>query len=136
MSLTKPICLAVAIAISLAPLQGRAHYNSGPSDASAISLLPVAISVAAPVVLISGATMLTVVAVESSAKGTVWVVERASDGARASVELGGHALVGIGTAVAVTAIGAGWILSAAGEAVAFIPNELGNALLYNERVWR
>jgi hypothetical protein len=31
---------------------------------------------------------------------------------------------------------AGWVLSAAGQAVAFIPNEIGKALLYNERVTR
>jgi hypothetical protein len=136
MSIPKSICLAVAAAISLAPLHGRAHYNGGASDLSAISLLPVAVSVAAPAVVISAGAVLTVVAVESSAQGTVWVVERASDGARASVELGGTVLVGIGTAVAVTMISTGWVLSAAGEAVAFIPNELGNALLYNERVWR
>jgi hypothetical protein len=36
----------------------------------------------------------------------------------------------------VTAIGAGWVLSAAGAAIAFIPNEVGKALLYNERVTR
>ena len=31
-------------------------------------------------------------------------------------------------------IGAGVVLSAAGEAIAFIPNALGRALLHNERV--
>jgi hypothetical protein len=36
----------------------------------------------------------------------------------------------------VTAISAGWVLSAAGQAIAFIPNQIGTALLYNERVTR
>jgi hypothetical protein len=44
--------------------------------------------------------------------------------------------VAAGTAVAVTALSAGWILSSAGKAIAFIPNEIGKALLYNERVSR
>jgi hypothetical protein len=30
----------------------------------------------------------------------------------------------------------GWVLSAAGEAIAFVPNEIGRALLYNERITR
>ena len=84
--------------------------------------------------------MLTVVAVEASAEGTVWVLERASDGARASVTLAAAAAGGLsvaaGTAVVVTAFSAGWVLSAAGKAIAFIPNEIGAALLHNERLTR
>ena len=41
-----------------------------------------------------------------------------------------------GTAVLVTAMSTGWVLSAAGSAIAFLPNEIGAALLYNERVTR
>jgi hypothetical protein len=37
--------------------------------------------------------------------------------------------------VVATAVSTGWVLSAAGAAIAFIPNELGTALLYNERLW-
>ena len=84
--------------------------------------------------------MLTVVAVEASAAGVVCVLERASDGARASVTLSAQAAgglsVGVGTVVVVTAFSAGWVLSAAGRAIAYIPNEIGAALLYNERVTR
>jgi hypothetical protein len=36
--------------------------------------------------------------------------------------------------VVVTALSAGWVLSAAGQAIAFIPNEIGRALLHNERI--
>jgi hypothetical protein len=39
-----------------------------------------------------------------------------------------------GTAVVVSVVGAGVVLSAAGEAIAFIPNALGRALLHNERL--
>ena len=42
--------------------------------------------------------------------------------------------VGVGTAVVVSVIGTGVLLSAAGEVLAFIPNELGRALLHNERI--
>ena len=110
------------------------------SDASAVSVLPIAMSVAAPVMLLSAGAMLSVVAVEATSAGTVWVLERASDGARASVTLSAQAAGGLsvaaGTAVMVTAISTGWVLSAVGRAIAFIPNEVGAALLYNERVTR
>jgi hypothetical protein len=36
--------------------------------------------------------------------------------------------------VVVSVVGAGVVLSAAGEAIAFIPNALGRALLHNERL--
>ena len=65
-------------------------------------------------------------------------MESASDGAQASVRLAGRAasgaVMGLGTVVAVSVIGTGVLLSTAGEVLAFIPNELGRALLYNEKV--
>jgi len=110
------------------------------SEASVLSGLPIAVSMAAPVMVLSAGAMLTVVAVEASAAGTVYVLERASDGARASIKLSGQLAGGVsmvaGTAVMVTAMSTGYLLSAAGAAVAFIPNEIGKALLYNERVTR
>ncbi len=128
----------LALAVCSAVL--RPAHAHGPSEASALSALPVALSVAAPVMLLSAGAMLTVVAVEASAEGTVWVLERASDGAQASVTLSAQAVGGLsvaaGTAVVVTAFSAGWVLSAAGQAIAYIPNEIGKALLYSERVTR
>ena len=138
----KKLAIAVVAAVvSLAPAaQAHAHncctHYPTASDASALSLLPVAVSVAAPAMVLSAGAALTVIAVEASATGTVWVVERASDGARASIQLSGHAVAGVGTLLVSTAVTAGWVLSAAGEAILFIPNELGTALLYNERIYR
>jgi hypothetical protein len=68
------------------------------------------------------------------------VLERASDGAQASVRLAGSGITGVsvvaGTVIAVTAIRTGWVLSAAGKAIAFVPNEIGAGLLYDERITR
>ena len=131
--------LILAAALSLA-LSGAVQAHNGASEMSALSMLPVAISVAAPVGLLSAGAVFTVVAVEAASDGRVWVLERASDGARASVTLSAAAVGGVsvlaGTAVVATAFSAGWVLSAAGKAIAFIPNEVGKALLYNERVTR
>jgi hypothetical protein len=128
----------LALAFMLLPPASRAH--SEVSEASALSMLPVAMSVAAPAMLLSGSVLLTVVSVQASAVGTVWVLERASDGARMTLTFSGNAIAGaalsMGTAVAVTAIASGWVLSAAGQAIAFVPNEIGRSLLHNERITR
>jgi hypothetical protein len=134
------LCALSAVAISMAPLsQAQAHTNAS-SEVSALSLLPVAISVAAPVALVAGGVSLTVVAVEASATGTALVVERASDGMRETLHFSGQVLGGIsqgvGTAILCTAVSTGYVLSAAGQAIAFVPNEIGAALLYNERLGR
>jgi hypothetical protein len=66
------------------------------------------------------------------------VLQRASDGARIVVTWStlsvGMASVAVGTAITVTAVSAGWVLSTAGEVLALIPNTLGKALLHHERV--
>lgn len=122
----------VLSALPVASVVGTAGAVAGSAvaGAAAVSALPVALAV-------SGA-VLVVKTVEVSARGTVIVLERASDGARASVALSGQAAagasVGVGTVVAVSVIGAGVVLSAAGEVLCFIPNELGRALLHNERI--
>jgi hypothetical protein len=129
---------AIAVAASL--VVAHAGAQSTISEASALSALPIAVSVAAPVVILSAGATLTIVAVEATSTGAVWVLERASDGARKSVRLIGRGVAGAsiaaGTVVVATALSTGWILSAAGEAIAFIPNEIGRALLYNERITR
>ena len=106
------------------------------SEVSAVSAVPIAVLSAAPVAIVSSGANLIVRAVEASAGGTTWVLERASDGARASVKLAGGASVAVGTSVVATAVTAGTVLSVAGQVIAFIPNEVGAALLYNERVTR
>ena len=95
-------------------------------------------AVAAPVLLSTAGTLLVVKGVQASAQGTVFVLERAADGAQASVEVAGRAAAGsavaVGTVVTVSVIGAGVLLSAGGEVIAFIPNKVGRALLHHERL--
>jgi hypothetical protein len=131
--------LALAAALGFA-LAGQARAQSSISEMSALSALPIAISVAAPVAILSTGAALTVVSVEATANGAIWIIERASDGTRASVNLVGRGLAGAsvaaGTVIIATTLSTGCVLSAAGEAIAFIPNEIGRALLYNERITR
>ncbi|MEP7099265.1 MAG: hypothetical protein ABI781_02070 [Burkholderiales bacterium] len=132
--------LSATVAVLLTINLATAHAQSEASAASALSALPIAVSIAAPVMILSAGATLTVVAVEASATGAVWVLERASDGARATLKLSAQAAGGLsvaaGTVVVVTAVSTGWVLSTASRAIAFIPNEIGAALLYNERVTR
>lgn len=118
-------------AVSLMPVASVvALAGAAGASAGAVLALPVALSV--------GGAVLSVVAVQASATGTVYLLERASDGARASVEVsvrGGRAVAqGVGTVVECSLIGAGVVLSVAGEVLAFVPNALGQALLHNERL--
>ena len=126
-----------------------AQAQSEVSVLSAISAMPLAsvvgaastvagAVVAVPVALSVGGAVLVVRAVHTSVKGTVYVLERASDAAPVSVEVSGQVIngvaVSVGTAVQVGVISAGTVLSVAGQAIAFIPNEIGKALLHNERL--
>ena len=133
--------LATMVSLSMlaAATPARAH-NDGLSEASALSALPVAMSISAPVLSVAAGSVLVLAAVEVVADGTVWVLQRASDGARISVTWAGlsagMASVAVGTAVTVTAVSAGWLLSTAGEVIALVPNTLGRALLHHEEVLR
>lgn len=120
----------LSLAVSAAPLV---------LSVGAVSATGVALS-AIPAGLLSAGASLVVVSVEVIGGATVWVLERVSDGVRISLRTAGKLVEGVvvsaGTAVAVSVIGAGTVLSAAGEVIAFIPSEIGKALLYNEQVTR
>jgi len=118
-------------ALSLMPLASVVAVGGGASVAAgAAAALPVALSV--------GGAVLTVQAVQSTARGTLIVLERASDGAQVSLQLAGRAgarvAYSVGTGVVCSVIGTGVLLSVAGELLAFVPNALGRALLHDERV--
>lgn len=130
--------LALAPAATLLPQIVRAHGVDA-SAASSLSLaFPVAVLSVAPVVILGSGVALTVIAVEATASGTVWLLRRASDGATASLRFSGQAAastaIAAGTVLSVTVVAAGWLLSAAGEVICLIPNALGESLLYNERL--
>ena len=123
------------------------YSQAGASALSAISVMPVAsvvITSAAgavvtiPVAFSTAGAVLVVKSVEASAKGFVYVFERVSDGARASIEVSkkgaGVASEAVGTLVLTSVISTGVVLSVAGRVIAFIPNEIGKALLHNERI--
>lgn len=133
-----PVLGMVIAAACLARL-GAAQAQSSEcfSEASGMS---VAVSLALPVMFVAGVGSVVVTAVQATADGVVWIVENVADGTRASVRVTGHAIgasaVAVGTVLTMTATAAGLAISAAGQVVAFIPNEVGRALLYDRQVSR
>ena len=149
---------AVSIAICAAAYspQSGAHNGDGLSAISTLSALPVAsvlavggtvgasavgasvASLALPVALSATGAVLIIRSVEVSARGTICLLERASDGATSTIEIAGNMaermMLRTGQAVQVSVVGAGAVLSVAGAAIAFVPSELGRALLHNERL--
>jgi hypothetical protein len=132
MSLLSLLSVLSLVVVTSFPVDVQAQA----SEASALSALPIGVLSAAPVAIVASGAKLTVRAVQASADGTLWVLERTADGVRGSVRLAGNASVAVGTSVLVTANATGQVLSVAGQAIAFIPNEIGAALLHNERVTR
>ena len=131
--------LAVSMALAMV---GAVQAEPALSQASTASAVPLALSVAAPSAV--GASVLsvgaafTVVSVQAVAEGTVWVLNRASDGVRVVVrcagKVAGTASQAVGTAVTVVGVVGGVMLSTASEVIAFVPNELGKTLLHNEQI--
>lgn len=138
----KLLGLLLAATLAVAPMAAHAHRDG--SEASVLSALslgvPLAISAAPAAAVLSAGATLTVASVQVAAAGTVWVLTQASTGASVVLTLsaaGAEAVsVTAGTAVVVTALSTGWILSAAGKALCFVPNEIGHSLIHNERMTR
>lgn len=140
----RAVCLRAALALSVAllPCAGWAA-EPNPSELSGAAsgfsaALPVALSVAGPVLILSAGVTLVVVSVQATAYGSVWVLQRASDGARLSVRWSAEgaraASMAVGTTLEVTVLSTGWLLGRASEAMAFIPNELGQSLIFHEQM--
>ncbi len=129
------LTLAFGLAASI-----DARAQSSVSEVSEASLVPVAISVALPIVLVAGVGSVVVTGVEASAEGTVWIVENVADGVTCSIRFAGRVVgataLAVGTVIVVTVVATGMVLSTAGHVIAFIPNEIGRTLSYNQRVSR
>ena len=131
-------CGAILAIAAVLAVHATGHAESTASEVSGASMIPVAISVTLPVVLVAGVGSVVVTGVEASAQGTVWLVENVADGVKGSICFAGQAVgasaVAVGTVVVVTVVATGRVLSAAGRVIAFIPNEIGRSLSYNQRV--
>ena len=89
-----------------------------------------------PMLVASG--QVVVASVETVGEGIVIVLKGASEAGGASVQMSTQAAKGLslaaGTVVNVVALSTGHMLVLSGKAIAFIPNELGKALLHHSKV--
>jgi hypothetical protein len=117
---------------------------NGAGESSELSRASEALSGAAGVIVlgsmsaVAASGYVVVASVETLADGSVIVLKGASDAATATVKLSAKAAEGlsraVGQAVTVTAISTGYVLVMSGQAIAFIPNEVGQALIHHSRV--
>ena len=79
-----------------------------------------------------------VASVEAAGDASVVVLVGAADASQAALRLSGQvargAALAVGASVSVVATSTGYLLVAAGKVIAFVPNELGKALLHHSRV--
>lgn len=75
-----------------------------------------------------------VTGVEAVGDGSVVVLRGLGGAAGASVRLAGGVSLAVGTVVEVVAVGTGCALMQAGRMIAFIPNEVGRALVHQRQL--
>lgn len=121
-------------------LSGSVRAAQVSETSSALSLLPVAVTVSGATALLSTGAVLTVVSVQMVADGVIWVLRKGAGGVEVSLRVSQRlvegVVVAVGTVLVGTVISAGLVLSVAGEAVAFVPNQIGASLLHNEEIKR
>jgi hypothetical protein len=75
--------------------------------------------------------------IEAAGDASVVVLAGASNAGQAALRLSGRAAreasLAVGASVNVVAISSGYLLVAAGKVLAFVPNEMGRALLHHSR---
>jgi hypothetical protein len=128
----KHILIAALSALTMAhaAAEDLSGASQGLGDASAMVVGGSLLSVAA-------AGSVVVASVQAAGDGIELVLEGAAGASRATVRLSGQAARGLsvaaGTTLQVMALSTGHVLVLSGQAVAFIPNEAGKALLRHAR---
>ena len=129
-----------AAAFSLAFVAGPARAQSEAGAVDALSALPIAsvTTTALPPIFATGGSAFRIESVEVGAFATLYAMERLSDGARVRVEVGTRGArrqpLPRGSIVKAATVSTGLVLTSGGEAIAYVPNALGRAVLHNQRL--
>ncbi len=145
-----PILIAISLLVfsqtSLAHTPPAANNTSADTDCPScgVSRASEALSGAGNTVIqgsltgITASGSLIIESVKASASGVVMVLHASADAASVTLQLSGEVLkqaaLASGTVIEVSAVSTGHLLISAGKVIAFIPNELGKALLHHEKV--
>ena len=136
--------IGLGIVLASAGLTGTAQAASkdcascSASEASGELLFGTGVVVAGAASMLVASGAIVVGSVEAVSDGVVVVFKSAGQATGVSVKFVGEAAKGAslaaGTVVEVTAIATGSMLTAAGKAIAFIPNEVGASLIHHSKV--
>jgi hypothetical protein len=123
------ICLIIS---PMALADGSQGSAGGSSDISAKNLSQIASGSTA---VLTGTSQLTVAAIQVSGDVASVTLRAAADSAEVVVTIGADVLraskIVLGETLQVVSKGTGSLLVGAGQVIAFIPNELGKAMLYS-----
>lgn len=130
--------LRLAILAAALFFNSQSGFAAGASEASTASAAAsVLIGATGSAALANGSGRFVVTALETAGESTTVFLRDASTAAEASVRLAGGALsaasVGVGSVLTVAIDASGQALMASGKVIAFIPNEIGRALLGSAR---
>lgn len=132
--------LSICLACSVTP-QVQA---SGDEAASALSNASSLVAQGSATVLygslsaVAASGAVVIESVQLAGDASMVVLAGASDAASVTLRLSGKAIEGAslvaGASVVVLAVSTGYVLVAAGQVLAFVPNEIGRSLLHHSRV--
>ena len=127
----------MALAATAAAQDSTTRGSQGMSNASGASLAAASYVVAGSVQLIQGSTQLVVAGLEAAGESTVVVLRGASEGVTVSVKMSAQlardASIAVGNSVRVVTESIGHALYIGARLIAFIPNEIGRALIHHSR---
>ncbi|MFL6709874.1 MAG: hypothetical protein ACJ8HI_16865 [Massilia sp.] len=135
-SFTAMAAHAASAATSDPAPQGSAHMSNA-SNAIANGSARV---VGGALESVAGAGSLVVASVETVGDGSVVILKAAGKASTATVAFSGRAArdasLVVGASVEMVALSTGYLLVTAGRVIAFVPNEMGKALLHSSRIER
>jgi hypothetical protein len=133
----KPIALMLLCCLAGAARAAEPRGSIDLSNASALVAEGSATLAYGSLSALAASATVVVDSIEGAGDASVVVLAGASDAARAALRLSGRAAheasLAVGASVNVVAISSGYLLVAAGKVLAFVPNEMGRALLHHSR---
>lgn len=130
----KPL-LAIALACTLCTAQAQPNPSTDMSAASGLVVAGSALVVGGSLSAVAASGAVAIVSVQVVGESVLIVLEGASHAARTTIRLSGQAaassLLVTGAAVSMVTIASGTVLIVAGEAIAFVPSEIGRALVHH-----
>ncbi|WP_300754547.1 hypothetical protein [Janthinobacterium sp.] len=132
-----PLCLSLSIVLAMSG-NAQAAASESMSKGSQNLSQGSAVVVGGSLSMLVASGQVVIASVETVGEGIVIVLKGASDAGGASIQMSAQAAKGLslaaGTVVNVVALSTGHMLVMSGKAIAFIPNELGKALLHHSQV--